>query len=258
MKTPARPAVVAAALALAAALVGCDDGGRAEIGPPAIAEVVPPVDEASREPKSNLLEVPRGPGQPVVQVKGGRKVELFNEPGGKSFLRVKDETEFGSPSVFAVARTRGDWAGLRTPYRENGNLSWVELDSRRLKAKTVTWSMVIDLSDYRADLVVKGRKVRSFGVSIGAPGSETPLGEYAVTDTFRGDLNPAYGCCAVALTARQLKLPSGWLGGDRIAIHGTAGPIGSALSNGCVRARDADVSELVDRLPLGTPVTIRQ
>jgi lipoprotein-anchoring transpeptidase ErfK/SrfK len=90
------------------------------------------------------------------------------------------------------------------------------------------------------------------------PEAPTPTGRFAVTDTFRGDLNPAYGCCAVALTARQTRLPSGWLGGDRIAIHGTSGPLGAAISHGCVRAADADVSELVDRLPPGTPVTIRQ
>jgi lipoprotein-anchoring transpeptidase ErfK/SrfK len=90
------------------------------------------------------------------------------------------------------------------------------------------------------------------------PEAPTPTGRFAVTDTFRGDLNPAYGCCAVALTARQTRLPSGWLGGDRIAIHGTSGALGAEISNGCVRAADADVSELVDRLPPGTPVTIRQ
>ena len=100
--------------------------------------------------------------------------------------------------------------------------------------------------------------LRSFTVTVGAPGTSTPTGRFAVTDTFRGNLNPAYGCCAVATTARQLNLPSGWLGGDRIAIHGTSGPLGVAASNGCVRAADEDVSALVDRVQLGSPVIIRQ
>ena len=93
---------------------------------------------------------------------------------------------------------------------------------------------------------------------MGRPEAPTPTGRFAVTDTFRGGLNAAYGCCAVALTARQTRLPSGWLGGDRIAIHGTSGTLGAPISNGCVRARDADVTKLVDWLPPGTPVTIRQ
>ncbi len=97
----------------------------------------------------------------------------------------------------------------------------------------------------------------SFAVTVGAPGSETPTGRFAVTDTFRGNLNSAYGCCAVALSATQPNLPSGWLGGNRIAIHGNPGTLGAAVSSGCIRAADEKVSELVNRVPLGTPVIIR-
>ena len=99
--------------------------------------------------------------------------------------------------------------------------------------------------------------MRSWPVTIGAPGSDTPTGTFAVTDTFRGGLNPVYGCCAVALSATQPDVPSGWLGGNLIAFHGTAGTLGVAISHGCVRAADPDVSALVNRVPLGTPVFIR-
>jgi lipoprotein-anchoring transpeptidase ErfK/SrfK len=145
-----------------------------------------------------------------------------------------------------------------TPHRRNGELGWVRLDPRRLIAGSVPWELRIDLSEFRLQLVRNRRVVREFPVTIGAPASETPTGRFAVTDTFRGGLNPAYGCCAVALTARQPQLPSGWMGGDRIAIHGTEDPLRRAISHGCVRARDADVSALVDRVPPGTPVVIRQ
>ncbi|MET0927105.1 MAG: L,D-transpeptidase [Solirubrobacterales bacterium] len=53
-------------------------------------------------------------------------------------------------------------------------------------------------------------------------------------------------------------MPSGWLGGNRIAIHGTSGPLGIAASHGCVRAADDEVAALIDKVPLGTPVFIRQ
>ena len=68
---------------------------------------------------------------------------------------------------------------------------------------------------------------------------------------FRGDLNPAYGCCAVALTATQPNLPADWPGGNRIAIHGTDAPLGEAASHGCIRSADEDVSRLVDTVPPG-------
>ncbi len=116
---------------------------------------------------------------------------------------------------------------------------------------------MVDVSERRAQLLEAGEVAREFSVTVGMPGADTPTGRFTVTDTFRGDLNPAYGCCAVAVTATQPNLPSGWLGGRRIAIHGTSGPLGVAASHGCVRAPDREVSELVKRVPLGSPVFIR-
>jgi lipoprotein-anchoring transpeptidase ErfK/SrfK len=130
-------------------------------------------------------------------------------------------------------------------------------DPSRLASGASHYSVVVDLSEYTATLYEGDRKMRSFPVTIGAPASPTPTGTFAVTDTFRGGLSPAYGCCAVALSATQPNLPSGWLGGNRIAIHGTSETLGVAASHGCVRATDADVSKLIDTLPLGSPVTIR-
>ena len=118
--------------------------------------------------------------------------------------------------------------------------------------------MVVDLSARQAELLRGGRVVRSFAVTVGAPGTETPTGRFATTDEFVGTLDrAAYGCCAIALTARQPKLPTGWLGGDRIAIHGTMGALGEALSHGCIRATDADVQALQKALPLGAPVVVQ-
>ncbi len=92
--------------------------------------------------------------------------------------------------------------------------------------------------------------------TIGAPGSSTPTGRFAVTDTFVGGLNPVYGCCAIALSAHQPDLPSDWIGGDRVAIHGTTGPVGNAASSGCLRAADSDMQVLIPETPPGAPVFI--
>ena len=197
-------------------------------------------------------------GHRVVYVLRGHQVDLHSEPGGPVVKTLGDETEFGSPHVFAVAEAQGQWAGVPTPALDNGSLGWIPLDDRDLGAGTTPYEVVVDLSDRRAELVKRGDVVRAFTVSVGAPGSETPTGRFAVTDSFRRGLNPSYGCCAVALTASQPELPSGWLGGNRIAIHGTSGPLGVATSSGCVRAADRDVSAIIDAAPLGAPVTIRE
>jgi hypothetical protein len=224
---------------------------------PAAANAPGPV-EPSRPIKSTLLlDAPRG-AYPVIWVRAGEEVEVRTEPGGGEVaVRVGRKTEFGSPSVFGVVRRSGDWVGVSTPDLANGQLGWIRLDARKLDAGWTKRSIVVDLSERRAELRTGEKVSRSFVVTVGMPGAETPTGRFAVTDTFRGDLNPAYGCCAVAISARQPHLPSGWLGGNRIAFHGTSGPLGVAASHGCVRAANPDVNALVNKVPLGTPVFIR-
>lgn len=238
-------------------------GGIEEKEEPAVAAVerheaaAAPEPERGRKRTSIALDPPPG-AYSLIWVRAGRRVEIRTEPGGGERVGYVDRrTEFGSPTVFGVVRTRGRWAAVTTQALPNGELGWVRLDARRLGAGWTRVSIVVDLSQRTAVLRRGDRIVRSFAVTVGMPGAETPTGRFAVTDTFRGDLNPAYGCCALALSATQPNIPSGWLGGRRIAIHGTSGPLGAAASHGCVRAADADVDALVDRVPLGAPVFIR-
>jgi hypothetical protein len=214
---------------------------------------------------ANADERPSGPlqlakrGHPIVWVRIGKEVEVRTGPGGGEAIRtVGARTEFESRRVFSVVRAEHGWAGVSTPLAGNGELGWVKLDSAKLRAGWLPNEIVVDLSSRRAELIHGDKVLRTFPVTVGAPTSPTPTGRFAVTDTFRGNLNAAYGCCALALSAIQPALPSGWLGGNRIAIHGTPGAIGAAISHGCVRAPDADVSALVSKAPPGTPVLIRQ
>jgi lipoprotein-anchoring transpeptidase ErfK/SrfK len=101
------------------------------------------------------------------------------------------------------------------------------------------------------------RLLDRFPVTVGSRTSPTPLGDYFVTDGLVGrGLGPWYGCCVLALSGHQNNLPSGWIGGNRIAIHGTPGSVGGAESHGCLRASDQDMISLFARVPLGTPVFI--
>ena len=216
-----------------------------------------PAPDASDASGVESEAVPAG-YHPVVWVRAGARVAMRTEPGGgRRVETVGRKTQFGSPSVFGVERQEHGWVGVTTPDLPNNQLGWMKLDPERLATGASHYSVVVDLSEYTATLYEGDRKVRSFAVTIGAPGSPTPTGRFAVTDTFRGGLSDAYGCCALALSATQPNLPSGWLGGNRIAIHGTYGSLGLAASHGCVRASNADVSKLIDVVPLGSPVTIR-
>jgi lipoprotein-anchoring transpeptidase ErfK/SrfK len=103
-----------------------------------------------------------------------------------------------------------------------------------------------------------GRTVRRVRVAVGAAGTPTPTGRFAVTDRLPG-FGP-YGCCILALSARQPNLAQGWAGGDRIAIHGTAvtSSIGTAASNGCLRTTDENMRRLVRLARPGTRVFIKR
>ncbi|MGH2925733.1 MAG: L,D-transpeptidase [Solirubrobacterales bacterium] len=197
-------------------------------------------------------------GQQLVSVRRGARVPLRTSPGGKVVKTLGARTPFGSPTVLALFARRGAWAGVPTPLLPDGRLGWVKLDRSRLRPGWTRYSIDVNVSSEVARLRLAGRDVRSFNVTVGAPASPTPTGRFAITDTFRGGLNPAYGCCALATSATQSNLPSGWLGGNRIAIHGTTGPVGGALSHGCIRGSDSDVGALVRRVGPGTPVVIHQ
>jgi hypothetical protein len=203
------------------------------------------------------LQIPED-AHPVIWVADGAEAEMWAEPGGGDRIaRIGARTRFGSPSVFGVVEQRGDWAGVSTERLPNGELGWIRLHPEAIEAGWTKYEVVVDLSDRTAELWLGDQAERSFPVTVGAPASSTPTGVYSVTDTFTDLDSEAYGCCALAISATQPNLPSGWLGGNRIAIHGTEGELGIATSSGCVRAADAEVRDLVRTLPLGTPVTIR-
>ncbi|HEX2071091.1 MAG TPA: L,D-transpeptidase [Thermoleophilaceae bacterium] len=197
----------------------------------------------------------------IVGVAPGRTIALRVRPGGPIALRVGDTTGLGSKQRLGVVRRAGRWLGVTTPELPNGTLGWVERRSPAIEVRRTSWSIVADLSRRTVVLRRAGKRVRRLSVAVGRPDSPTPTGRFAVTDKLSGgDYGPYYGCCILALSATQPNTPSGWTGGDRMAIHGTSDPgsIGAAASAGCLRAADGDLRFLIGRVPLGTPVTIRR
>jgi hypothetical protein len=187
-------------------------------------------------------------------------VPLRARPNGRVVARAGPSTEFGSPRVLSVAARRGPWLGVVATELPNGRLAWVNRRNRALRLRRTAYSLHADLSRRRLELRRRGHTLLRLPVAIGRPGSETPTGRFSVTDKLSGSrYGPYYGCCILALSGHQPHLPASWPGGDRLAVHGTDSPatIGSAASAGCLRAADADLRLLMRRVPLGTPVFIR-
>jgi hypothetical protein len=198
-----------------------------------------------------------GSGYRLARVRRGEKVAVHDAPGGPVARRLGHLGEFTSPRVFWVPKVRGKWLGVVAPEVGNNKLGWIRRDPKALRLGTTRYSLRVDLSKRLVQLRLGDHVVRNVVVTVGRFGSGTPAGRFAVTDRISRHLQPVYGCCAIALSAHQPNPPPGWIGGDRIAIHGWNGPVGEAASGGCLRASNRDMLALMKHAPLGTPVLIR-
>src|SRR5262245_48148924 len=190
----------------------------------------------------------------VVARLRGNGVSLRAAPGSTRVLAVVDgRTQFGSRTTLPVVSFRGRWLEVISTALPNGVHGFIRLDQTWLRRDPV--AIDVDLSARRLRVWRDGVVVRRVDVAIGAPSSPTPIGQFAVTDELTGLDPAAYGCCILALSGHQTRLPSGWPGGDRLAIHGGGG-IGSAVSSGCLHAAEPDLGWLMKRIPLGTEVVV--
>ena len=179
-------------------------------------------------------------------------------PGGKPKLRIPARTEWDSPRIMAVVRQRGEWLAVQVPELDNGDVGW--LRARDAELNTVPWSLHVDLSNRQLIVRQDGHFVRRMAIAIGSPDHPTPEGRFSVTDKLRvADSGSPYGCCVLALNGHQTKLPAGWPGGDRLAVHATSDltSIGRPVSLGCMRAESDQARWLIAKIPLGTPLFVR-
>ncbi|MDQ0454968.1 L,D-transpeptidase family protein [Rhizobium paknamense] len=132
-------------------------------------------------------------------------------------------------------------------------------------------TLVIDTNNRFLYLVMEGGKAKRYGVGVGKPGFEW-AGEHRVTrksewpewippqemierEAAKGHYLPARmaGGPENPLGARAL-----YLGSTLYRIHGTNAPwtIGYGVSSGCIRMRNEDVTDLYERVPVGTKVIV--
>jgi L,D-transpeptidase catalytic domain len=240
-----------AGLAAVVAVAGC---GGDDVRPKSLegADVTPsPVPTTATAPAPAPRDDPEGP----LGARLRRTASLRDKPDGRVLAKLTTKTRWGSPRILAVTERREGWLGVLSE-RIPGRVGWIPSEEAELLLEP--WSLRIDLSARRVTVLREGRVVRRIRVAVGAPGTPTPTGRFAVTDTLRLIGDGPYGCCAIALTARQRSVPQGWTGGDRVAIHGTnrPGTVGRAASAGCMRAAEADLRWLLARIPLGSHVRI--
>ena len=120
--------------------------------------------------------------------------------------------------------------------------------------------IIINIPSRSLTLFSDGKAVRMYAVGIGRIDSPTPVGEYQILSK---EINPTW----IKPGEEVVKIESGpdnplgyrWMQIEgNYGIHGTNQPnsIGGYVSSGCIRMVEADVEELYDLVPIGTPVSI--
>ena len=137
--------------------------------------------------------------------------------------------------------------------RPNGKTGWIPAaaaDVRTTDLRIRVRRAARTLSVYR-----RNRLLYRTTVAVGAPGMETPLGNFYVTARFVPD-NSFLGAFAFETSAYS-KLTD-WPGGGVVGIHGTSMPslLGQAVSHGCIRMSNTAALTLKRFIGLGTPVSI--
>lgn len=153
------------------------------------------------------------------------------------------------------------WLHVELPGRPNGSQGWMLADFSEVRP--TAYRVIVSLAKRTVSLYRAGRLVRTVSSVVGAPGTPTPTGLYAVSTAVRQpDPSGFYGPWVLHLNAYSNVLRTFEGGPGVIGIHGRAGaslatPLGTAGSHGCVRV-DNDVVSLLARIAgPGTPVEIR-
>ncbi|MGI8809619.1 MAG: L,D-transpeptidase [Acidimicrobiales bacterium] len=193
----------------------------------------------------------------VADVKGA-KIGLYSTPGqAEADDSFSNPTWEGLPLVFLVQQRQGDWLEVQLNTRPNQTTAWVR--AADVSLRQVTHRVVVSLASRSLPVSDGQTPVMEAQVAIGTSSTPTPRGNYYIDGAVRTpDPSGVYGPFQVSVAAFSEVLMTFGSGVGQIALHGTNQPglIGGAVSNGCLRMANADITRLANTVPIGTPVQI--
>jgi lipoprotein-anchoring transpeptidase ErfK/SrfK len=191
----------------------------------------------------------------------------LTHPGrGRTVMRLGVAARWaGGPQTLLVLAVRRDahgarWLRVTLPRRARRRSAWISADAAVLAP--TAWRIEVSLRRRRLTVLHDGHLWRRFRGVVGAPGTPTPTGVFAVAERVR-QADPAgfYGGWILFLTAYSDAVR--WFDGNagQVGIHGRGGaslrdPLGTARSHGCVRLSNRAVALVAGHVPEGAPVVI--
>ena len=167
----------------------------------------------------------------------------------------------GGPLVFLIdEHTTDDRQRVLLPVRPNGSYGWV--DTADVDIEWHNYAILVELGAFRFTLFDHGVETFATEVGVARDNAPTPDGVYYTTELLRPPTpDSVYGAYAYGLSGYSETFEQFAGGPGQLGIHGTNDPasLGTAVSSGCVRMSNEDITFLVEEigLPEGVPVEVR-
>ena len=189
----------------------------------------------------------------VIHPTAARAVYAY--PGGPP-VAVLPATELSSPTWVPVVQTWFGWDRVLLPARPNRSTGWIFLGGGGLQTAYSPYRIEISLAAYRLTVLDRGRRLGSWTVAIGAPGTPTPTGRTFLLAAV-APRHPTYSPLILPLGMHSHTLSTFGGGPGTVGLHGWPDPsvFGHAVSHGCVRVPAAAL-RVLSGIPLGSPVAI--
>lgn len=182
---------------------------------------------------------------------------------GRRVMTLEPVAPLGQgPQILLVRRTYRDrdgrlWVSLQLPIRPNGRQGWVPAETLRFRKNPIR--VAINQKTRKLTVFRNNRRLYRLDIAVGAVGTPTPVGKFAVAEFIRTNIPGSFiGPIVFPLTGYSRVLNEYAGGNGRVAVHGTSAPqlIGTRASHGCIRLRNRGVIRLSRLLRPGTPVVI--
>jgi lipoprotein-anchoring transpeptidase ErfK/SrfK len=189
----------------------------------------------------------------VIHPTVARAVYVY--PGGPP-VAVLPATELSSPTWVPVVQSQPGWDRVLLPARPNRSTGWIYLGGSGLQTAYSAYRVEISLPAYRLTVVDRGRRLGSWTVAVGAPGTPTPTGRTFLLASV-APRHATYSPLILPLGVHSHALSNFGGGPGTVGLHGWPDPsvFGHAVSHGCVRVPTGAL-RVLSRIPLGSPVAI--
>ncbi|GAA2882965.1 hypothetical protein GCM10010517_46140 [Streptosporangium fragile] len=180
---------------------------------------------------------------------------IYTRPGGPP-LAVLPPAQLAGPTWVPVVERLPGWVRVLLPNRPNRSTGWIHTGGGGLRNARLTRRVEIGLAARRLTVFDGHRRLGSWRVAVGAPGTPTPPGRTFLLASV-SPARPTYTPLFLALGAHSGTLKTFAGGPATVALHGwpDESAFGRAVSYGCVRVPAAAL-RLLSRLPPGSPVMI--